>query len=466
MRTSNSSKAGIRRGICKACVRSSREEPYWNVSRIGIIVSSLSLLTLGLFLEFVLCYDIPALILFVMTSALSGYRIAREALEELARGRASIDLLVIIAAIGAFLIGHGEEGAAVLFLFYIAESLEDYAAERAGRSIRSLMELAPEVATVLRHGEMIIIPVEEVQVGDIILVKPGERIPLDGVVVRGSSTVNQAPITGESRPIPKDVGDEVCAGTLNNEGFLEVRVTRRAEDTMLAKIVQLVKEAQQRKSRAERFIDKLSRYYTPLVILLALLVALVPASLGLSLIDWTYRALVLLTISCPCALALSTPVAIASGITSAARNGVLIKGGAYVEEIGKVQVFAFDKTGTLTKGELEVTDIIPINCSAERLVSIAASIEAASEHPIGQALLRYARRRGIRLRHLEHFKAIPGKGAEGKLEGIKYYVGSIRLFRELGSAIPEEAFQLENRGRTVILVGTRDTILGIIGLMD
>ncbi len=444
------------------------EEHEWG-EEIRIISISTILLTLGLILEFVLHLRTPAEILFILTIILSGYEIAKEGVSSLLfRRRLNIDFLIIIAAIGSFLIGHGEEGATVIFLFYIAEFLEEYAAERARRSIRLLMELAPETAVVRRDGREMKVPVEEIDVGEIVLVRPGEKIPVDGVVVKGVSSVNQAPITGESLPVMKQVGDEVYAGTLNNEGFLELRVTKRASETLLSKIIRLVEEAQMRKAPMERFIDRFSRYYTPSVIILAVVIAVVPSLLlGFPFDEWFYKALVLLVVSCPCALAISTPVAMVSAITSAARNGVLIKGGAYVEEISKVKVFAFDKTGTLTEGRLEVTDIISLDHPRDEVLIKAASLEIYSEHPIAKAIVEKAEREKVNLIEVKEFKAIPGKGVTGHIENERWFIGNRRLFKELSIEIPEELAQkLESEGKTVVFIGNRKRIVGLIAVMD
>ncbi|MCD6509304.1 MAG: cadmium-translocating P-type ATPase [Thermoprotei archaeon] len=453
---------------CRACTpHKGPARTIWKSREIALMMISAMMLAMGLILEFVLLMHQPALFLFLITSTLMGYKIVKEGIERLFKGYISIDLLVTIAAIGAFLIGHGEEGAAVLFLFYLAEFLEDFATERAKESIRLLMELALEVATVKRDGSRIIVLVEKVNVGDVIIVKPGEKIPLDGVVLKGSSTVNQAPITGESVPVFKTVGDEVYAGTLNNEGFLEVKVTKRSSETMLAKIVKLVAEAQVRKSRTEKFIDRFSRYYTPAVILMAILTAIIPTLwLGLPSSTWLYRALVLLVVSCPCALAISTPVAMVSGITSAARKGVLVKGGAYVEEVGKIRAFAFDKTGTLTKGELEVVRVIPFKSTPKKLLTVAASLESLSEHPIARAIEKYALEKGIKPQPVEDFRAIPGKGVRGNINGKMYYVGGIRLFKELGASGLDELDPFEDEGYTIVLVGDDENVLGALELMD
>ena len=450
---------------CKAC----NIESFEGKRSRGIILIGLSatLLSIGLIFEFILGWRMPAEILFIITAIISGYDIAKEGLSSLIfQKKLSIDFLIMIAAIGSFLIGHGEEGVAVIFLFSVAEFLESYAGERARKSIASLMELAPEVAIVKRDGEEVKVPVSDVNVNEVVVVRPGEKIPLDGVVIRGRSTVNQAPITGESMPVAKEVGDEVYAGTINNEGFLEVRVTKRSDETMLSKIIKLVEEAQRMKSPTEKFIDRFSKYYTPSIIFLALCVAAIPTFiLRQSFNEWFYKALVLLVVSCPCALAISTPVAMVSAITSAAENGVLIKGSAYVEEVNKVKVFAFDKTGTLTEGRLEVTDVMPLNHS-EEVLRIAASLEAMSEHPIAKAIVKRVDKK-MMLKDVKDFRAIAGKGVMGKINGETYYVGSRRLFDELSIDYPERAaWKLEEEGKTVILVGNRKEVIGLVAVMD
>lgn len=436
--------------------------------RIVFIALSSVLLFIGLIFEFILKEHLLGLILFLGVTGISGYTIVKKAILSLLKKRMSIDLLITIAAIGAFLIGHGEEGAAVIFLFYVAEFLEDYAAERARKSIAFLMELAPDVATVRRDGEEVKIPVSEVNVDEVLVIRPGEKIPLDGRVIRGVSTVNQAPITGESIPVTKQVGDEVYAGTINNEGFLEIKVTKRLNETVLSKIVKLVEEAQKMKSPTEKFIDKFSKYYTPSVIFLVLCVAVVPTFLlGWPFNEWLYKALVLLVVSCPCALAISTPVAMVSGITSAARNGVLIKGSTYVEEVSRVKVFAFDKTGTLTEGKLEVTDIVSLEGRKDEILWVAASLESMSEHPIAKAIVNRAKEEGVKLRDVNDFRAIAGMGVTGRIKSQVYFVGNRKLFKELSVDFPEEeAWKLENEGKTVVFVGDRERVIGLIAVMD
>ena len=311
---------------CSTCGASYDEEsPQRHRWKIAVIAVSTISLVLGLVCEFVLGNRLLGEALFLITAVVSGYSIAKNALRAAVRLSLDMNFLMILAAIGAFVIGHGEEGAAVLFLFYIAEYLEGYSVERARKSVEALVKLAPETAKVKRNGVEVEVHVHEVEIGERMLIRPGDKIPLDGIVVDGTSSVNQATITGESVPITKEKGDQVFAGTINEEGFLEVEVTKKSTETILYKIVQLVEQAQRKKSKTEKFVDKFARYYTPAVVILAVLVAAVPSLLlGMNFSDWFYKALVLLVVACPCALAISTPVSIVSAITSAARNGVLI----------------------------------------------------------------------------------------------------------------------------------------------
>jgi Cd2+/Zn2+-exporting ATPase len=455
---------------CVVCdTEVSVESPIWKDSRIIIIALSAILLSVGLVFEFILKLELLTVILFLATAAISGYSIAKDGLSSLIfRKRLSIDFLIMIAAVGSFFIGHGEEGAAVVFLFYVAEFLEGHASDRARRSIVSLMKLAPEVATVKRDGEEMEVHVHDVNMNEIIVVRPGEKIPVDGEILRGLSSVNQAPITGESVPVTKQVGDEVYAGTISNEGFLEIKVTKRSDETMLSKILKLVEEAQKIKSPTEEFIDKFSKYYTPSVILFAIGVATVPTfAFALPFNEWLYKALVLLVVSCPCALAISTPVAMVSGITSAARNGVLIKGSSYVEEISKIKVFAFDKTGTLTEGKLEVTDVVGFGHTRKEVLQRAVCIEAFSEHPIAKAIVKAAEKEVGELGDNHNFRAIPGKGAKCEIDGEVNFVGSGKLFKESSINFPEErVWELENEGKTVVLVGNGKEAIGMIAVMD
>jgi Cd2+/Zn2+-exporting ATPase len=378
-----------------------------------------------------------------------------------------MNLLITIAAIGAFIIGHGEEGAAVIFLFYLAEFLEDYASERARSSIASLLKLAPDTAHVIRKGKEIQVHSHNVDKDEIVIVRPGDKIPLDGVVVKGYSTVNQAPITGESIPVPKNVKDVVYAGTINTEGLLKIRVTKNADDTILSRIIELVQESKKKKSNTEAFIDRFATYYTPLVILIAIIITIIPPLIAdISLYDSFYRALVLLVVSCPCALAISTPISMVSAITSATRNGVLIKGGQYMEEMKNVNTLVFDKTGTLTEGKLEVTNVISLSqYTQEEILKLSASLEMYSKHPISKSIVQAAEKSNMILDDLEDFKSITGSGIMGKINGVKFLVGDKSIFKEI--VLPLDIImKLESEGKTTVLVGNENKIIGLIGLKD
>ncbi|MBR9678305.1 MAG: cadmium-translocating P-type ATPase [Nanoarchaeota archaeon] len=456
---------------CSACATGVFEEKksFWKQKDVKIILAAGLILSIGLYLEFLTEQRLVAQVLFFVVVIIAGRDIIKKGFFSLVKKRLNINFLITLAAIGAFLIGHGEEGAAVIFLFFIAEFLESYAAERARRSVASLLELAPETAVVKRHNKELRIHAHEVKVGDIMVVKPGDKIALDGAVTKGCSSVNQSSITGESMPAPKTKGDDVFAGTTNEDGFLEIRVTKKSDETTLSKIVKLVKEAQKNKSKTEVFIDKFARYYTPTVIILAFLIMIIPSLVfGLPFSEWFYKALVLLVISCPCALAMSTPVSMVSGLTSAAKNGVLIKGGDHVEEIRNAKVIVFDKTGTLTEGGPEVTDIIALNkYPEEELLRVAASLESKSRHPLAKAILRSAEKKGVKPKKVSEFKSFAGKGLKGRIGGRLFYIGNKNFFEGKDIEFPEGLVKtLESRGKTLVLVGNRKRVIGVISLMD
>lgn len=463
---------------CSLCATEVFEEkhPLWEKKKIALLIISAITLSFGLFLEFLTKEHTLATLLFMAVVGISGYEIVKKGLSSLLKKRLDMNFLMTAAAVGAFTIGHGEEGATVIFLFYIAEFLEDYAVAKTRRSVGALMKLAPESTTVKRNGEEVEVHVHVVSPGETIVVRPGERIPLDGIVRKGFSSVNQAPITGESVPLLKEVGDEVYAGTLNEEGFLEIEVTKTSDETMLSKIVKLVEKAQKEKSPTEKFVDKFAKYYTPSVMFLAVLVAVIPTVVfNAPFNEWIYRALTLLVIACPCALAISTPVSIVSGITSAARNGVLIKGGTYVEEMSKMKVFAFDKTGTLTKGKPEVTDIVPISHSSSILtqtdvVTLAATCERYSTHPLCVAMTRKATELGVAIPEPESFQYVPGQGNIARYDGDKIFSGSKKLLKKNGvnltMEVEERIKKLESQGKTITLVAKNDRVTGIVATAD
>ncbi len=420
---------------CKYCEANLLEEkePVNKRKPVYIIGISAIILAIGVYFDFFTSQKLFAEILFLAVVVISGYEIIPNGIRSLLKGKFNISFLITIAALGAFLIGEGAEGASVIFLYFIAEFLEDYAGERARKSIGTLVKLAPQTAVVKRSGKNIELHAHAVDIDEIVVVKPGDKIPLDGIVVNGTSSVNQATITGESIPITKIEGDNVFAGTLNEEGYLEVKVTKRSDETVISKIIELVKDSQKRKSKTEAFIDRFANYYTPTVIGLAVLVATVPPFIfGLNFDTWFYRALVLLVVSCPCALAISTPVSMVSGITAGTRNGVLIKGGEYVEEMQNIKTMVFDKTGTLTEGKLEVTDVITLNNYSEKeILQIAGPLESRSKHPLAEAVIRYVEKSDMNFKNVENFESITGKGVKGKIDNKMFYIGKKSLFKDI-----------------------------------
>jgi len=413
-----------------------------------------------------------------------GYHVARSGWAVL-RTTHSLDMnaLMSIAAIGAVAIGEWAEGATAMFLFSLGNTLEAMTMDRARQAIRKLMELSPSEARRVHEEHADIVPVEQLRVGDTIEVRPGEKIPMDGAVIQGRSDVNQAPITGESAPVDVEPSGQVFAGSINGRGRLLIRVARLAGDNTLARIVQMVQQAQAQRAPSQRFVDSFARYYTPAVIALAAGMALLPTLLlGQPLQPWLYRALVMLVIACPCALVISTPVAIVSAISSAARRGVLIKGGAHLEAMGRVRVMAFDKTGTLTEGRAVVTDVewlvgqrdIAADGNAledddNGLLSLAATIETHSSHPVARAITAEALARDLRLVPISDYTEIPGFGAEARLNGETYYVGKHGLFCE---RVPHthdvcaRAEAVEAEGKTVVLVSNSRKVLGLIAVAD
>ena len=406
----------------------------------------------------------------MLGAIIAGYEIAILAYKSLVKKHTiGPAMLMCIACVASFIIGHPEEGAAVTFLYYIAEFLEDYSEFRAKRSIKSLVEIAPDTARLKVGDKEEIKNVDEIDIGDIVIVKPGDKVPLDGEIVFGSSSINQASITGESVPVLKNVGDEVFSGTVNEDGYLEVKVTTAAKDSMISKIVTLVKRSQLNRSETETLVEKVAKYYTPVMMVAAICVALIPPLvLGQNLTDWVYKALSLLVISCPCAFLISTPVGMVSAITSATRNGVIIKGSTYVEEMRNVKAVIFDKTGTLTEGKLKLSDIrvLDENYSEEDVVRIAASLESESSHPIAQAVVNYASDENIALDHVEEFKNVPGKGILANINGEQYYAANEPLIEGSSFDISMDEVKSYAEGKTVIFVGNAQNLMAIITVSD
>ncbi|KZL17322.1 putative cadmium-transporting ATPase [Pseudovibrio axinellae] len=386
--------------------------------------------------------------------------------------RPDMNLLMLVAVAGAIGIGEWFEGATVAFLFSLSLYLESWSVGRARKAVAALMDIAPSVVRLLKpNGSEEDVPADTVKPGATFVVRGGDRIPLDGVVRKGVGSVDQAPITGESVPVMKEAGDDVYAGTINGEGSFEVEATKGADDTMLARIIRMVSEAQARRAAAEQWVEKFARVYTPAVMALAILLAVVPPLVfGAAWMDWFYRALVLLVIACPCALVISTPVSIVAGLTSAARNGVLIKGGVFLELPARLKALAFDKTGTITNGLPAVTDVYPLSGhSVEELLTRAASLEARSSHPLAEAILTRAKEDGVEYQTAENVELLPGRGLSGQRNGKSYWLGSRRFLNEKDFDIGEadaKARELEAAGKTVVAVGTDDHVCGLIALSD
>ncbi len=445
-----------------------QEQPTWEMHRA--VLSGIALL-IGYGLEKLGGPVTLFLPIYLAAMVLGGWGNFRKAAHALPRGNFNMSVLMSVAVIGALAIGQYEEGATVAFLYAISEMLESWTMEKARRSIRKLMDLAPKVARVRRLSGELELSVDDVIVGDIMIIRPGEKIAMDGIIRIGRSAINQAPITGESMPVEKGPGAEVFAGTLNTLGSLEVEVTKRVQDTTIAKIIEMVEEAQNKRAPSQAFVEKFAAVYTPVVMALAVgIVFIPPIFFGLDWTPWIYRGLALLVVACPCALVVSTPVAIVSAISVAAKNGVLIKGGIFLEETGSISAVAFDKTGTLTQGAPIITDIVPLETtSAETLLTMAASLETLSEHPLAHAIVKAARERGCTVTSAENFTAVPGRGGYGEIDGRTIYIGNPQLFIGLGVATAqadEELNRLQMEGKTAILVGTQTRILGIIALAD
>lgn len=444
---------------------------------ISVAVSGI-LLGVGLILQWTSVKPIALSTGLCLLSIIAGgWFILPKAIGALRRWSLDMNVLMTIAVIGAVFIGQWSEGASVVFLFALSELLESFSVTRARQAIRSLMQLAPETAWLKKGESFSEVPVKSVNVGDVISIKTGTRIPLDGEVIAGSSSVNQAPITGESMPIEKRNGDSVFAGTVNGEGTLEVRVTKIHSDTTLARIVHLIEEAQSQKAPSQRFVDVFAKYYTPAVMLLAIAIWLLPPLVfGGEWNIWTYRALVMLVIACPCALVISTPISIVSGLTALARRGVLIKGGAALEAVGKLTTLATDKTGTITQGCPRVISITSINSKSENeILRIAAAICNYSTHPLSQAVVQYANEQAIVFPHSTNYHSLTGRGAEGEVDGHNYFVGNHRLTHELAvcsEEIERNLAVIEDQALSIIVVGHKPhgncsgEVLGILAVGD
>jgi len=405
----------------------------------------------------------------VASIILGGIETVKKGLVALKTFTLNINFLMMIAIIGAALIGEWPEAAMVTFLFALAELIEAYSLDRARNAIRNLMEMTPEVAVVKTDGGWQEMPAAEIKIDAIVRVKPGERIPLDGIITSGQSSINQAPITGESMPVEKKSGDAIFAGTINERGAFEFRVTANKGNTTLARIIRSVQAAQSERAPTQRFVDQFACYYTPAIVILAMLIAGVPPLFfSEAWTPWFYKALVTLVIACPCALVISTPVTVVSGLAAAARRGILIKGGVYLEEGRKLKALALDKTGTLTYGKPEVTDIRGLNHIApEKALEIAASLNIHSEHPLAHAIVKKAELEDSL--DVSGFEAITGRGVKGTIDGTLYYLGNHRLMEELkvcGDHVEAILLPLEKQGKTVVVLATQNQALCVFAVAD
>jgi Cd2+/Zn2+-exporting ATPase len=437
----------------------------------------------------------PVIALAVLSILTGGLETLRKGLVAIRTFTLNINFLMTVAVTGAVLIGQWPEAAMVTFLFGLAELIEAYSLDRARNAIAGLMSIAPDVAMVrAADGEWVEVEAAKVEVGQVVRVRPGERIPLDGEVISGRSSVNQAPITGESLPVEKAPGDPVFAGTVNEKGLLELRVTANTGNTTLARIIRAVQQAQSQKAPTQGFVDRFARYYTPVVVVLALAIAIVPPLvLKVAFTPWVYKALVLLVIACPCALVISTPVTVVSGLATAARLGILVKGGVYLEEGHRLKVIALDKTGTLTKGTPVVTDVVAFDGeSKDRILQLAASLDAPSEHPVASAIVAAwtgadATAPGLQpdglvtgdraetvkksreLLPITDFQSITGRGVQATIAGVTYFVGNHRLAHENGVCGPHvevELKRLEREGKTTVVISDQKKSLGVLGVAD
>ncbi|MBF8162039.1 heavy metal translocating P-type ATPase [Pseudomonas mendocina] len=440
-------------------------KPWWPLALAGVLATASELVHFA-----ALGPDWLVALLAVMAIAICGPSTYRKGWVALKNRNLNINALMSIAVTGAVLIGQWPEAAMVMVLFTLAELIEARSLQRARNAIASLMDLAPPRATRRQaDGSWQEVDVHAVAVGDVLRVRPGERIGLDGEVIAGASTVNQAPITGESLPLDKGVGDTLFAGTINQAGSLEYRVTAAARDTTLARIIHAVEEAQGSRAPTQRFVDRFSRIYTPTVFAFALAVAVLPPLLaGGAWLDWIYRALVLLVVACPCALVISTPVTIVSGLAAAARKGILIKGGVYLESGRHLALLALDKTGTLTHGKPVQTDCLSLgDGDAQQLALWAASLAARSDHPVSQALARALE--GQALAEVEAFEALPGRGTRGRIDGRLLHLGNHRLVEDLGlcsPALEQRLEALERQGKSVVLLCDEQRALMLFAVAD
>jgi Zn2+/Cd2+-exporting ATPase len=453
-------------GVAKT--EDAQRTPFWRTPRAMLTVASALLFLAGLALSVGGAPEIARVVAYLAAIVVGGLPIFRAAVAGLRARHLDMNVLMSAATIGAVGIGEWAEAASVVVLFASGNTLQVYAIDRTRGAVRSLVRLAPNEVLIRRGDAEVVVPAAEVGIGETVIVRPGERLALDGRVVEGSSAVDESPVTGESVPVEKGAGDTVYSGSLNGQGGLLVEATKRAGDSTLQRIARLVEEAQAKKAPAEQFVDRFSRVYTPVVVAVAVVLAVVPPLLGGVFGEWFYRALALLIIACPCALVISTPVTVVSGIGAASRRGILVKGGAALEAAGRLKALAFDKTGTLTEGRPVLSRTVALGGREEaEVLALAATLERRSEHPLAHAILSAAD--GAELHPVSGFRSIAGRGAEGKVDGERYLIGSPRLFAERGISLDgaDEALEaVERAGETPVVLGNAEGPLAVLGLAD
>ncbi|GIN70810.1 putative cadmium-transporting ATPase [Bacillus sp. J14TS2] len=407
-----------------------------------------------------------AILLFLVAAALSGYTTFIKGLKNIVKFKFNIDTLMSIALIGAFGIGEWKEGTLVAILFGINEYLEGLGMQKARKSMKTLLEVAPKEAIRISENGENVVPISALQVGDVVLVKSGSKIPSDGIVIEGKSSVNEAAITGESMPVEKGIEDSVFGGSINNEGVLRIKIAKAYEDSSLAKILHLVEEAQETKTPTEKFINQFAKYYTPAIMMIAVIVIVVPPLFGGSWGEWIYQGLAVLIVGCPCALIISSPIALISGITRNARHGILIKGGVFLEQLGKVDTIAFDKTGTLTKGEPHVEKMVIYDQDA--FLTIAGAIEKNSSHPLAKAVMKKVEECDVAVQEPSYIETIIGQGVKAVIAGFNYTLGNEKSIPApaLTVAVQNDLKTLKNEGFTLVAVSDHEKVLGLFGIAD
>jgi len=457
---------------CDAVANGQPMPPPWR--NLQVVASALSglLLGIGFFGSMLGISPLLETGIYLLSVFIGSWYFIKEGLETLLEERQiGIEILMAVAAVTAGLLGQWAEAAMLVFLYSISEAAEGYTEERTRNAIRALMELAPKTALVIRDNQEILIPAEELRVGDVFIVKPGEAVATDGEIIEGHSSLNQAPVTGESVPVEKNTGDVVFAATLNGEGALTIRVTKTTANNTLARIIQMVEEAQSSKGKSQRFIERFGRRYSPVVLATGILLAVIPpVFFAQEWQEWIMRATVFIVAAAPCALVISIPITLVAAIGTAGRKGILIKGGVHLENLAKVRVIALDKTGTLTVGQPQLSEIVPFyGLTEKQLLAMAVALESRSQHPLASAIMNAAAEKNIEVIPAQDFQSLTGAGAKGKINNETIYIGKPDLFTGMGidlKPVKAQVSELQQSGNTVILIGTDQQLYGLIAVID